>query len=178
MQFINIVALTVTAIYLMLGGIIYIHSRRQTSENFFVLMSLSLTVWGLATFLTVSASQSITLFKVAAHAHYIAGNLVFLCLFWLSIYFPERTTRSLILPLVLTIIDGIFFVAIIFSDFLFTSFFIDLADQKQILFNNMGYIIYALYILFLYIVAEIILFKKYKKRNDAYKASLLYMFLG
>src|SRR3989344_3911380 len=107
MTFINIVALTVTAIYLMLGGIVYAHSRRQMSEIFFGLLSLCLTAWGLATFLTVSTSQSALLFKIGIYAHYVAGNLIFLSFFWFSVYFPARTKRSLILPLLLALISNL-----------------------------------------------------------------------
>ena len=122
MQFINIVALTVTAIYLMLGGIIYIHSKRKINENFFGLMSLCLSAWGLATFLTFSVSQSITLFKVSAYVHYIAGNLVFLCLFWFSLYFPERKIKSLLIPILFTLIDSVLSIAVITTNFFFLSF--------------------------------------------------------
>src|SRR3989344_4876120 len=95
MQFINIVALTVTAIYLMLGGIIYIHSKRKINENFF-----------------------------------------------------------------------------------FLSFTISSTFEKHILFNYTGYTIYGLSAIILFISAEVILFKKYKKQIDTHKASLLYVFLG
>src|SRR3989344_7381170 len=159
MTLVNIVALTTTVIYLMLGGIIYIHSRRQTSENFFGLMSLYLTVWGLATFLTFSASQSITLFKVSAYIHYIAGNLVFLCLFWFSLYFPERKIKSLLIPVLVTCIDGALSIAVITTDFFFLSFIISPTFEKHILFNYIGYTIYGLSAIVLFISAEVILFK-------------------
>ena len=178
MTFINIVALTVTAIYLMLGGIVYAHSRRQMSEIFFGLLSLCLTAWGLATFLTVSTSQSALLFKIGIYAHYVAGNLIFLSFFWFSVYFPERTKRSLILPLLITLIDSVIIFALILSNFLFTSFFIDLANQKQVIFNNIGYTLYTLCTLALFVAGTIILFKKYKRQHDANKIPILYVFFG
>lgn len=175
---INIVALTTTAVYLMLGGIIYIHSRRNISENFFALMSLSLTTWGIATFLIVSPSLSGTFFQIGAYAHYIAGNLVFLCLFWFALYFPERNIKSLAIPILITLVDGAFFIAIIATDFFFSSFAIFSPLEKQISFHTGNYILYTLYILFLFVTAEVILLKKYKTRVDANKTPILYMFLG
>jgi len=178
MQFINIVALTVTAIYLMLGGIIYIHSKRKINENFFGLMSLCLSAWGLATFLTFSVSQSITLFKVSAYVHYIAGNLVFLCLFWFSLYFPERKIKSLLIPILFTLIDSVLSIAVITTNFFFLSFTISSTFEKHILFNYTGYTIYGLSAIILFVGAEVILFKKYKKQIDTHKAPLLYIILG
>lgn len=178
MTSINIVALTTTAVYLMLGGIIYIHSRRKISENFFALMSLSLTAWGIATFLIVSPSLSGTFFKIGAYTHYIAGNLVFLCLFWFSLYFPERHVKSLVVPIFITLIDGVFSIAVITTGFLFTSFAVSSTLEKHMLFNTSGYIIYGLSALFLFVAAEVILLRKYKIQVGSNKASLLYMFLG
>src|SRR3989338_4019616 len=178
MTFINIVALTVTAIYLMLGGIVYAHSRRQMSEIFFGLLSLCLTAWGFASFLTVSTSQSALLFKIGIYAHYVAGNLIFLSFFWFSVYFPERTKHSLILPFLITLVDSVIIFALVLSNFLFTSFFIDLANQKQVIFNNIGYTLYTLCTLILFVAGTIILFKKYKTQHDANKIPILYVFFG
>ncbi|TSC73382.1 MAG: Sensor protein, partial [Parcubacteria group bacterium Gr01-1014_70] len=126
----------------------------------------------------VSPSLPIGFLVAGSYMHYIAGNLVFLCLFWLSWFFPERTTRSLWQPIILTLIDVVFFAAILFSDFLFTSFQIGLAGERHIFFNGMGYILYALFIVFLFIAAEVVLYRKYKRCLDNHKAPLLFMFLG
>ncbi|TSC71656.1 MAG: histidine kinase [Parcubacteria group bacterium Gr01-1014_70] len=174
----NIVTLTVAFINFLLGGIIYIHSQRRAKENIFALIAFSTSIWCLGTFLMTTPIASNNLYILGAVLHYIFGNLVFLLLFWFVYYFPKPTERSLLLPIIATLIDCAFFVAIIFTQFLFKEFLFSSPGGPSIVFNAAGYFIYAVFILALFVVAEVTLLYKYKMPNIEKPEHVKYVILG
>lgn len=178
MTSINVATLVVAFVNFLLGGIIYIHSRRKASENFFALIAFSTSLWCLGAFLVTAPFVSHTFYVFGAFLHYIFGNLIFLLLFWFAYYFPKPTNQLPIIPIIATILDFIFFLALIFTQFLFKEFLYSPLEGSSIVFNPVGYSIYALFILTIFITAELALVKKYRTQVEENRTHIKYVIWG
>lgn len=156
-----------------LAIVVYIHGSHRWNERFFILLAFSVSAWTLATFFTTS-SVPFWIFKTSVYLHYIVGNLIYLFFMWFVYYYPNRSSRTLVFPWTITSISMLMLLLIVSSSFLFESISVD----RHINFNNSGYLFFFSFILFTFIVPEILLIKKLFLFREKEKVPLRYIVVG
>lgn len=139
---------------LVFAGIVFFHSKRDKVSIFYALIAFFASLWA---FSTLFFSD----FKIAFLGHYIAGNFAYLSFFWFSVYYPTRVAKSLLLPIVATVVNA------------FTIFLV-----LTPIFATWGYGFFVLYLSFVFVVTEVFMFQKYKLSADIDRVRLGYLIDG
>lgn len=147
------ILITVT-VNLIFACIVFFQSIRDRVSVFYALIAFFASLWALATLFFWD-------FKIAFLGHYITGNLSYLSFFWFSIYYPVRTIKSLFFPLAITVVN-----------------FLVLALVPSQIFLGWGYGVFVIYLSFIYVVTEILMFQKYRFSSDMDKVHLSYLIEG
>jgi len=178
MGLLDTIILIMAIVNLVFSAIVYFHSNRKLVETLFAFFALNVSVWSLATFFMISGVVSFKTFQFGSFLHYISGNLVFWFLFWVAVYYPLRTLKSLIFPVAVSVINFLILLLILFSSFLFESFNTSDILSDKIALNDNGYLIFSVFVIFMFISAEILLIKKYVRAKGVDKTHLKYVILG
>ena len=172
------ISLLIAALFnLVLFGTVILHSRKRLVETFFAVFALAVGCWSFATFLAVSPIVSFEYFKVGAILHYVFGNLVFLFLFWFSFYFPYPSNTKNV-PVLITLVDVAILYFVVFTNFLFSSFFDSTLLDNRIIFNYNGYLAIAIITIGMFIFSQFNLLIKRLQVTSLDAVRAYYIFLG
>ncbi len=168
----DVTILIAALLNLVLSGTVYLHSRRGLVETLFAVFALSVSLWSLATFLMTTIAVSFGLFKFGTILHYISGDFVFWSLFWFAVYYPRRSLKSLLWPVLLSVINGVILISLLSSHFLFESFRNAPVLADRIAFNPTGYFILSAVVICIFALSELYLFRKYARAQGAKRTQI------
>ena len=174
----DVISLSAVLLNIIFAGLLYFHGRRNAGIVFFALIAFQVSVWSFAVFLMTSGVVATKFFIIGAFLHYFAGNLIFLSFFWFSVNYPKPAFLAFLFPAAISVIDGMLLIAILIPSFFFRSFHVAADLSGRINFNPAGFWIYTAYVVFLFIFAEITLFKKYFSTSGVDRLNLRYVILG
>ena len=172
MSVFDVTIISAALINLIFAGTVYLHSSRKLVVTVFAVFALSVSLWALATFLMTSGAVSFDAFKAGAILHYLSGNLVFWCLLWFSVFYPERKNHSLFLPAALSGINAGILILIVATRFLFTSIQDAALIADKITFDTSGYLILSIVTVSMFLVSQIFLARKYLRETGEEKTKI------
>lgn len=161
-----------------LSALIYFHGRRGVQEVIYSLLVFWASMWSLATLITSISSSPFVLFRIAAVMHYVSGSIVFLLLFWFSLVYPNRKIHSLKVPWLVSIINFAILFLVAFTPFFFKELRLASSLEGRFLFQPLGYGIYVLYLIFVYLLAEAVLFWRSLTTKDSNQRLLIHLIIG
>ncbi len=167
----EILLLVFGPINLVFATLVYVHSNKRAVVAFYALISVFASLWSFATLLTGIPNLPLRFFSYALHAHYIFGYLAYLSFFWFALYYPHRSARSLLFPLLLTAATFVFLALIPTSSLIYQSIHSGKGIADRIAFNLPGYAAFIVMLSGVFFAGLLILLRKFTRttREERYR---------
>ncbi|MEI8061767.1 MAG: ATP-binding protein [bacterium] len=175
---INVLIILIALANLIYGLIIYSRNRREVSNLFFLLLTLSVAGWGISIFFYRGAIDNISALFFSKLLYLSADVIPFIFLY-LCCTFPDRSykltyTEKFLLPL--------FFIAILvvtsIPGYLIEGVNLMSKSENIIKFNLVGHTFFVLYQIICFGSSYLILFKKWKQSQDVVHRQIMWIFIG
>ncbi len=172
------IVLTFGIVNLAFAGLVYFHSTRSIMVAFYSAISVFASLWSVATLATGIPNLSDSSFLLAMNLHYIFGNLAYLSFFWFSVYYPERTVRSLKWPIILTSINIAVLASVAVLGLFFEGIVPTANGGHDVFFNAYGYSAFILALTSVFVAGLFMLLGKLKRYSSQEQRQLFYAILA
>jgi len=121
------------------AGFLMFNSAGSRVVRLYALISVFAVLWTFSTLATGLENLSFGYLKLALYGHYIFGYLAYLSFFWFALYFPQRSVRSLVPSVVMSLATFAFLVCIPIQGFMLDSLREGSSLAEIITFGALGY---------------------------------------